>query len=531
MDKIKNINDILERQSYNLPKKTFIIFGKKKMTFRKVEVLSSALSSYLYDLGVRAGSRVCIWMYNCPEFVISYFAIFRLGAIAVPINSMFRREEAHFVAEDSEAEVMICSSDKIDDAVNIRARVGSLNKILSFSFDADKFPRIGDLAGIFSSGRKFSTEKGINPDDTAEILYTSGTTGKPKGVCLTHKNLISNVRGCCQVIRASSRDTFICLLPLFHSFASTVCMLLPLYLGCSTVIFRVIRPFKRVLRSVMRNRVTIFVGVPSLFNVLKNLKIPRFLNNFLLRIISPLRVCISGAAALPKNVISEFEKKFRTPLLEGYGLTEASPVVSLSPLKGKRVLGSIGLPLPSVKVKVVSPEGKRLGVNQRGELIVKGPNIMKGYFKLEEETKKAIVDGWLYTGDSAFIDEEGYIFITGRIKDMINVRGLNVYPREIEDLLYQLPYIKESAVIGVSHPRKGEVPIAVVSLEENEKRDVLSKEILNFLKIRLAEFKVPFKIIFRSELPKNAAGKIVKYVLKEEIERELFSPKIKNNHA
>jgi len=242
----------------------------------------------------------------------------------------------------------------------------------------------------------------------------------------------------------------------------------------------------------------------------------------LLRLINPVRLCISGAAPLSVEVLQNFEKKFRIPLLEGYGLTEASPVVSLNPLKGKRKPGSVGLPYPTIQEKIVDSEGRELPAGKEGELIIKGPNVMVGYFNLPKETRETLRNGWLHTGDLAKIDEEGYIYIIGRIKDMILVRGFNVYPREIEEVLYKHSDVKEAAVVGVPHPSKGEVPVGFVVLKENA--SVSQRALILYLRERLASYKVPVRIIIKDSLPKNPTGKILKRQLREEV-KDLFSSK------
>ena len=279
---------------------------------------------------------------------------------------------------------------------------------------------------------------------------------------------------------------------------------------------RSVRPFKRVIRAIFGHRVSVFVGVPSLYAILAETKLS-FVQSFLNMLLNPIRLCISGAAALPYAVWEKFEKKIKRPLLQGYGLTEASPVVSLNPWRGKRKPDSIGLPLPSVQVKVVDVRDKEVPQGEVGELLVKGPNVMKGYYNLDEETAKALRGGWLYTGDLAKIDEKGYIYIMGRSKEMINVRGFNVYPREIEDLLYRYPYVKEAAVVGVFHRHRGEVPVAFVVSEKS----LTQSEITGYLRSNLASYKIPLKIIFRHSLPKNPAGKILKKQLQEDI-KDIF---------
>lgn len=518
-----NLVDVLRESAENFSRKPFIIFGAKKVTFGELDELSSKLAVYLKARGLRKSDKVSLWLHNCPEFVIAAFAVLKAGGIVVPVNNMLKRDEAKFIVEDSGAKILVCAADKLEDSLNIKNRIQTLETIISFKFPRKVYPpeEVAALYRILGEVElKDYVPEEISEDDIAEILYTSGTTGRPKGACLTHRNLISNIEDCAVAIEVKPKDVFIAFLPLFHSFASTVCIYLPLYKGASTVIFRAVRPFKRVIRSILKNKISVFVGVPSMYALLKDVKLPKILDNFLIKFLLPVRLCISGAAALPPNIIGAFEKKLRVPLIEGYGLTETSPVVSLNPYRGKRKPGSIGLPITSVKVKVVDKEGKTLGPDEVGELLVKGPNVMKGYLNLEEETRQALREGWLYTGDLAKIDEEGYIYIVGRLKEMINVRGLNVYPREIEEALYQHPAVKEAAIVGVNHPHKGEVPVGFVVAKEGHTID--SRSILNFLKEKIASYKVPLTIEMRESLPKNATGKILKFVLQEEAEKKYF---------
>jgi len=330
--------------------------------------------------------------------------------------------------------------------------------------------------------------------------------------------LFSNAMDSAQAIKVSHKNTFICILPLFHSFAATVCMNLPLLIGAKIVIMKSVRPFKRVIRAIRKNRVNIFVAVPSVYNILKDIKLPKIFNSPLIKFFNPVKICVCGAAALPVETFREFEKRFRIPLLEGYGLTEASPVVTLNPLKGVRKPGSIGVALSnSIELKIVDGKGNVLGPDKIGELLVKGPNVMQGYHKQEKATEETLRDGWLYTGDMAKFDKDGYVYIVGRKKEMVNVRGLNVYPREIEEVLYQNPKIKEAAVIGIADIHKGEVPKGFVVLKEGESAG--EHEIIQYLRERLASYKVPKYIEFRSTLPKNTTGKILKRLLQDEEEQ------------
>lgn len=509
---IINLAEMLDFTCAKYPKRIALIFETKKITYRQLSDSSMRLASALYNLGIREFDKVAIWLPNCPEFIYSFFAILRLKATVVPLNSMFKREEARLVVEDSGAKILICSIDKAENAQNLLSRLDSLKYVISLPAPKDN-KAVFDFYSLLTGSEVFSPETTKQDEGIAEIVYTSGTTGRPKGACLTHENLIFNIKGCSETIKITKHDCFICILPLFHSFASTVCMLLPLYEGAKIVIIGKVMPFKPVIRAIFKHRVTIFAAVPSLYDILNEAKFPR-LGLFLSLFLNPIRLCISGAAALPQNVWKKFEKKFKRPLLQGYGLTECSPVVSLHPLSKKKKPDSVGVPLSKVEVKVIDKEGGELPQGEVGELLVKGPNVMKGYYNLEEETKKVLKGGWLYTGDLAKIDSDGFIYIMGRLKEMIIVRGLNVYPREIEDILYRHPKIREAAVVGVSHRHRGEVPLAFVVSEG----DLDEREILKHLRANLAPYKVPLKVFFKENLPKNPTGKILKRELQKEVE-------------
>jgi long-chain acyl-CoA synthetase len=425
---------------------------------------------------------------------------------------MFKIEEAKFILEDSQAVCLITSRAYVGLAERLNLRVDNLKNIITTSRVKDE---IIDFARIKQEGNKNMDLPYTHPQDLAVTLYTSGTTGHPKGALLTHHNLISNAMDSARAINAKPKDAFICILPLFHSFAATVCMNLPLAVGAKMVIMKSVRPFKRVIRAIRKNRVSVFAGVPSIYNILKDFKLPKIFNSPLIRLFNPLKLCISGAAALPVETFSGFQKKFRVPLLEGYGLTEASPVVTLNPLKGKRKPGSVGISLSeNIALKIVDDKNNACGPGQVGELLVKGPNVMQGYHGQREATGEVLRGGWLYTGDMAKFDQEGYFYIVGRKKEMVNVRGLNVYPREIEEVLYQNPKIKEAAVVGVADVHKGEVPKGFVVLQEGA--EVTGHEIIQYLRERLAAYKVPKHIEVRTSLPKNNTGKILKRMLREE---------------
>ena len=341
-------------------------------------------------------------------------------------------------------------------------------------------------------------------DSLAVIIYTSGTTGRPKGAMLSHGNLLHNVESCRLVLRTVDTDRFAVLLPLFHSYMLTVGMLLPLLVGGSIVLVKSLHPVRNVLQEIIARQATAMPAIPQFYRSMVNAPIPAAL---------PLRLCISGAAPLPVQVLQEFEARFHIPLIEGYGLSEASPVVTKNPLDGTRKPGSIGLPIPHVEVSIQDDTGRHLGPNEIGELCVRGGNVMLGYWNQPAETAKVMRNGWLLTGDIGYRDPQGYYFITDRKKDMLLVNGINVYPREIEEILYQYPGVKEAAVVGQPDPRKGEQPVAFVSA--NDGAVLEEKALQKFVRGKLADYKVPRKVMVLPGLPRNATGKILKTVLRQ----------------
>ncbi len=499
--------EMLEENARRYARRVALIFERRRISYRKLTETVSKLAAGLLNLGIRPGEKIGILLSNSPEYVFSYFGILKTGAVVVPLNSFLKTEELRYILADSEVKFLITSCDFLEMANQLRIRVESLEKIIIVNRKISKTISFEELL----SSSPLRAGPVLLPEETALLLYTSGTTGYPKGVMLTHHNLVSNALSCTKAIRISKRDNFICILPMFHSFTFTVCILVPLSVGGKVTIVASVRPFKKVIKNILMNRVTVLAGIPALYNLLDNFNLPRLFSLF--RFLNPLRFCISGAAALPLEVLARFEKKFRLPLLEGYGLTEASPVVSFNPLKSIRKPNSVGLPLPGIDVKVVDNAGKQLSAGRIGELLVKGVNVMKGYYNQPEETKDVLIEGWLATGDLAKIDQDGYIYIVDRKKDMINVRGLNVYPREVEEIFYHHPAVAEAAVIGIKDEEKGEVPLAYITLrKEGEK--TTEKELLNFCRERIASYKVPRRIIFKTSLPKTITGKILKKELR-----------------
>ena len=353
--------------------------------------------------------------------------------------------------------------------------------------------------------REFDAD--VGPDDVAACLYTSGTTGRPKGALLTHDNLIFDTYSTIEHIQVGPDENYLCVLPLFHSFAQTVCMLLPIISGATITVVGQFRP-DTVVKEISDKKVTIFAGVPTMYaaflGAAKKLKDYDF---------SSLHLCFSGGAPMPVEVMKTFEQVYGIDIIEGNGPTETSPVAYANPKEGLRKPGSVGIPIPGVEVKIVDDQDVEVPRNEIGEICVCGRNVMKGYLNQPEATAEAIRGGWFHTGDLGKIDTDGYIYIVDRKKDMLIVGGLNVYPREVEEVIYQSPKVAEAAVIGKTDKLRGEVPKAYVVLKEGE--EAQPREIILHCKEKLANYKVPKEVEFIEALPRTSTGKIDKKQLRE----------------
>jgi long-chain acyl-CoA synthetase len=489
------LSSILSETAKKYPKKIGIKFGDIALTYSEIDNTASLCAGGINALGVKSGDRVAILMKNCPEYIIAYFSIIRAGAIAVPINTFLTPDEVTYILNDCGCSLLIYDDSFSGHEAKVKNSISSLNSVM-----------FGDIP------QKETELTEGNDDDVSVFLYTSGTTGFPKGAMLTNKNLISNAEASREVMDIVHKDRFLLFLPLFHSFSFTVCVILPVLTGARIILLESVKPFSKVINSIIKDRVTLFIAVPTIYNILSRKRIP-FIAQLLMKFLIKIRVCVSGAAALPESTIHAFEGKFDIPLLEGYGLTETSPVVSVNPLKGIRKSTSVGPPIPGVEAAAVDDDGIKVGVDEVGELIIRGPNVMKGYYNRQTETDEVIKDGWLYTGDMAKIDKDGFIYIVDRKKDMIIVDGMNIYPREVEDIVMELPSIEECAMVGVADGRGSE--ISVLYLKSAEDAAVDKREVDDYLKERVARFKMPRRIKFIDDFPKTATGKIKKNELRK----------------
>lgn len=474
------------------PEKTAIFWGESEIKYAAVQTQAMSVRQQLVEkFGVKPGDRVGLWLKNRPEFVPALLGIVSADAVVVPINNFLKPAEVSFILNDASIDVLITDEE-----------LGVHGPALTATRPNLKICRVEEAV----TGTAPSTAQPQRGGrDLAVIIYTSGTTGRPKGAMLSHGNLLHNVESCRLVLDTVESDRYAVLLPLFHSYMLTVGLLLPLINGASIVLIKSLNQPQQILREIYQRQATTLPAIPQFYRTLVNASLPAKL---------PFRLCVSGAAPLPVQVLKEFEEKHKIPLIEGYGLSEASPVVTKNPFKGVRKPGSIGLPIPNVEVSIQDDSGKILGPNETGEVCVRGGNVMLGYWNNPEESAKAMRGDWLLTGDIGYRDTDGYYYITDRKKDMLLVNGINVYPREIEEVLYQFAGVKEAAVIGVPDPRKGELPVAFVAPAEGVTLE--EKAVLQFVRQNLADYKVPRQIVFMPALPRNPTGKILKTVLRQQ---------------
>lgn len=483
--------------------RTALFWGDRVYSYGELWSHSLFIAGILrHQFGVKQGDRVGLWLKNCPEFIPAFFGILQAGAVVVPINNFLKPDEVQFILGDAGIDLVLTDSELSTNFQALKAARPAL-KLMNVETVLGSFP-------IPPGNMNFETEILKNPErhasDLAVLIYTSGTTGRPKGAMLSHGNLLHNVESCRIVLQTVEQDRFAVLLPMFHSYMITVGMLLPLFVGGSIVLVKSLHPVRNAIQELFTRSATVLPAIPQFYRSMTNADIPVPL---------PLRICISGSGPLPAQVLKDFEQKFRIPLIEGYGLSEASPVVAKNPLDGTRKPGSVGLPIPNVEMSIQDDAGRPLGPGEIGEICVRGGNVMLGYWNHLEETAKAFRLGWLLTGDIGYRDEQGYYFITDRKKDMLLVNGNNVYPREIEEVIYQFPNVKEAAVVGQPDSRRGEQPVAFVVPSEGATVD--PEALLKFVRSKLADYKVPRRVILTGALPRNATGKILKTILRQQV--------------
>jgi long-chain acyl-CoA synthetase len=486
-----NLAANLTASAEGLGEKTALKLDEVEMSYRALDTASARVAGLLAQRGVEPGDRVGLMLPNVPEFAVVYFGALRAGAVVVPINPLLKEREVAFYLSDSGAR-MVFAWHGFAEAAEAGARGPGAECV---------FVTPGEFARLLADADQLDSLADRAADDTAVILYTSGTTGTPKGAELTHSNLSSNVAAVTALHSFGENDVVLGALPLFHSFGQTCSMNAAVASGAT---LSLIPRFdaERALAIITRDRVTVFQGVPTMYSAL--LHHPRR-DEF---DTSTLRECVSGGASLPAEVLRGFEQEFGCKLLEGYGLSETSPVASSNRPDRQRRPGSVGVPIEGVQMLIVGEDGEEVPIGSRGEIVIRGPNVMKGYWGRPDATAEVIRDGWFHSGDIGVMDEDGYFFIVDRLKDMIIRGGYNVYPREIEEVLYEHPAVREVAVVGVPHPELGEEVAAAVALKDGAAAD--EAELREFVKARVAPYKYPRRISFFTDLPKGPSGKIVK---------------------
>ncbi len=542
------IQSLLEGAAKHAPKRTALEFLGYTMTYQDLYDASRKFATALESLGVKKGDRVAIMLPNCPQFVIAFFGTMMLGAVAVNTSPLYVSRELEQQLRDSGAETLVMLNlfypryREIASTVPVkRVVVTSVSDFLPFPknmlypikakrdrtwVDVKPEQHIFFLKRLLEKYPAAPARVDVKPDDLALLQYTGGTTGTPKGAMLTHRNLLSNVTSAAvwDTESRNAQESMLCVLPFFHVYGMTVGMNMAIKQAATMILLPRFQ-IKDVLETIHKQKPTFFPGVPTMYVAINNHPDVKKYD------LSSIKVCLSGAAPLPIEVAHTFEQLISGKLVEGYGLTEASPCTHNTPLLGERREGSIGLPIVGVDCRIVNDNLKPLPIGEVGELIVSGPNIMQGYWQRPEETAKSIreIDGkrWLLTGDMGKMDADGYTYIVDRKKDMIDASGYNVYPREVEEILYQHPAVKECVVVGVPDAYRGETVKAFIVLREGE--TATNEQILEFCKLRLSAYKMPKQLEFRSELPKTAIGKILRRELRLEEERkqQAAKPQIK----
>ncbi|WLR42863.1 fatty acid--CoA ligase family protein [Bacillus carboniphilus] len=494
------------------------LFMDKETSYAELNASVSMFASSLEKMGVQKGDHIALIVGNTPHYVIGLYGALRLGATVIPVNPIYTPDEMGYILNNGDVKLVITLDKLLPLFEKMEKALPKVETIVycetGETVNEDAYPQIKTKMKPFTKclGMGDPRYQGpeLNEEDVAMILYTSGTTGKPKGAMLTHRNIYANASDVAQYLKYDKSDKVIAALPMFHVFCLTVALNGPLISGATVVIVPKFSPAE-IFRLVETYKVTVFSGVPTMYNFLlqyENGKPEAF---------ESLRVCISGGASMPVALLKGFEQKFNVMVSEGYGLSEASPVTAFNPLDRPRKPGSIGTDVMGIKNKVVNELGDEVAPGEVGELVVQGPNVMKGYYKMPEETEHTIREGWLYTGDLAKMDEEGYFYIVDRKKDLILVGGYNVYPREVEEVLYDHKDVIECAVFGVPDPERGEAVRAFVVSKNPELKE---EDLQIFLGEHLAKYKLPSSIEFLEELPKNTTGKILRRALKQKVLQE-----------
>ena len=523
-----NVYEFLDNSAKDFGSRTAIWFMKNKISYKNLKDIADRLATALIDLGLKRGQVVALMIPNFPQFIMSYYGILKAGGIATACSVLHTEHELAYQLNDCGAEIIIAWDNQIDKINKIKDRTRLrhviITNVLDYTPMAPRNPP--EIAGTIQFLNLINKTKPNPPqfqtnveEDLVCLQYTGGTTGLPKGAMLTHRNIVSN---CVAVATWAGdqfrrgKETILTNLPLFHIYGQTVCMNLHIYMGSTIALNPDPRDQKSLFEIIKSTHPTMFPGVPTMYmRLLERDDLEDYAKD-----LKSIRVCNTGAAPMPPEVQKEFEERTGGIILEGYGLTESSPVTHSNPFSGVRKVGSVGMPIPDTQVRIVDIEDYTniLPIGEAGEIIMKGPQIMKGYWNKPEETMNQLKDGWLLTGDIGKMDEDGYFYIVDRKKDMIDVSGFKVYPREVEDVLFEYELIEKAAIIGVPDPDlpgSEKVKAYVVLKDGYQENDETKNMIKDFLRQNVAPYKVPKFIEFRKELPETLVGKVQRKDLKE----------------
>lgn len=511
-----NLAVLLEDSARNVPERTAVICGDAKLTYAQIDAKANQVANALKSIGVEKGDKIALSCPNLPFFPIVYYGILKLGAVVVPLNVLLKGREIAYHLSDSDAKIFFCFQGTADLPMGEFGFEGfsqteTCEKFILINAnpsDESPFEDTQTFAEFIENQPTTFESELTNADDTAVILYTSGTTGQPKGAELTHLNMILNARLFGLYDMERGFDTHLITLPLFHSFGQSVQMNSGFYNGATLNLLPRFTP-EAALGEMEKNDVTIFAGVPTMYWALLNYADADKFD--LAKIASNLKASHAGGSPLPLEVLRGFEAKFNTKIMEGYGLSETSPVAVFNKAENSRA-GSVGFPVWGVEVRVVDENGVDVETNEPGEIVIRGHNIMKGYYKKPEATAAAIKDGWFYSGDIGRFDEDGFLYIADRVKDMILRGGFNVYPRELEEVLMTHEAVSLCAVVGIPSDEHGEEIKAFIVKKDGA--EIGENELVEWCKTNMASYKYPRFVEFRDTLPMTATGKILKRELR-----------------
>jgi len=495
-----NIANHVARVAREFPNRQAIVFEGRDISYGALDACACALANSLRANGVRRGDRVALYLPNIPAFMLAYLAGEKAGAIVVSVNSIFKSEEVKYLLNDSGAKVVFTTAELLPNVP--RAACPSVEKTVICEGELGGEIVLGDW---LAAGKPVFKTEDMAADDAAVLLYSSGTTGFPKGVTLTHNNLITNTRAAVNCSNHSAKDRLAIFLPLFHVFAQNYIMNAGFVAGATLVLFRRFVP-DVVLDTIERERVTMFFGVPTIYITLLGANVPK-------EKLASIRYYFSAAATMPQEISRRWTETYGPAVHEGYGLTECSPCAAYNHVS-KHKFGSVGTAIEDFEVKIFDENDNEVPRGTWGEIVMRGPGVMKEYWGKPEDTAQALRSGWLHSGDIGRMDDEDYVFIVDRVKDMINASGFKVWPAEVEHYLYQIPQIKEVAVYGIPDELKGEAVCAAVVLKDGA--ELHPEEVIDWCKEKLAAYKTPARVDIVKELPKSATGKILKRMLRRQ---------------